>query len=178
MLAPGAISWTGCRPTFSPIRAAAEATSSYAKLQYIDPYLANNFVFLRFNFSTGDAAGQNMVGRATFAACNWILEHCKEVESSYLESNFATDKKASHVNIMRTLGKRVTADDTVTCEVLQKCLRAQPEKLAHHYGVANIGAFLSGSTSNALQSANGITAMFIATGQDVANVAESSAGIL
>jgi hydroxymethylglutaryl-CoA reductase (NADPH) len=162
----------------SPIRAAAEATSSYAKLQYIDPYLANNFVYLRFNFTTGDAAGQNMVGRATFAACEWIHKHCEEVESSYLESNFATDKKASHINIMRTRGKRVTAEATITHDVLQKWLRVEPEKLAHHYSVANIGAFLSGSTSNALQSANGITAMFIATGQDVANVAESSAGIL
>jgi hydroxymethylglutaryl-CoA reductase (NADPH) len=160
------------------IREAAEATSRVAKLQYIDPYLANNFVYLRFNFSTGDAAGQNMVGRATFAACNWILGHYDEIVSSYLESNFATDKKASHVNIMRTRGKRVTAEATITREVLRQHLRAVPEKLVHHYGVANIGAFLSGSTSNALQSANGITAMFIATGQDVANVAESSAGIL
>ena len=163
---------------FAPIREAAEATSTVAKLQYIDPYAANQFVYLRFNFSTGDAAGQNMVGRATFAAYNWILEHCPEIESSYLESNFATDKKASHVNIMRTRGKRVTAEATITRDVLLHHLRAVPEKLAHHYGVANVGAFLSGSTSNALQSANAITAMFIATGQDVANVAESSAGIL
>ncbi len=160
------------------IRAAAEATSSVARLQYIDPYIANNFVYLRFNFSTGDAAGQNMVGRATYASYNWILEHCKGIEKSYLESNFATDKKASHVNIMRTRGKRVTAEATITREVMQQYLRIKPEQIAHHYGVANVGAFLSGATSNAAQSANGITAMFIATGQDVANVAESSAGIL
>jgi len=161
-----------------PIRAAAEGTSNVAKLLYIDPYLANNFVYLRFNFSTGDAAGQNMVGRATFAAYNWILEHARDIENSYLESNFATDKKASHVNIMHTRGKRVTAEATITRDVLRRHLRVNPEKLAHHYAVATVGAFLSGSTSNGLQSANGITAMFIATGQDVANVAESSAGIL
>jgi len=160
------------------IRDAAEATSKVARLQYIDPYLASKFVYLRFNYSTGDAAGQNMVGRATFAAYNWILENYEGIESAYLESNFATDKKASHVNIMRTRGKRVTAEATITREVLQKHLRVTPEQLAHHYGVANVGAFLSGSTSNALQSANAITAMFIAMGQDVANVAESSAGIL
>lgn len=160
------------------IRAAAEATSMVAKLQYIDPYVANKFAYLRFNFSTGDAAGQNMVGRATLGAYNWILEHCKDIESSYLESNFATDKKASHVNLMRTRGKRVTAEATITRDILFRHLRATPEKLVHHYGVANVGAFLSGTTSNALQSANAITAMFIATGQDVANVAESSAGIL
>jgi hydroxymethylglutaryl-CoA reductase (NADPH) len=162
----------------APIRSAAEATSNVAKLLFIDPYLANNFVYLRFNFSTGDAAGQNMVGRATYAAYNWILEHAKGIENSYLESNFATDKKASHVNIMHTRGKRVTAECTITRDVLQRYLRVHAEKLAHHYAVATVGAFLSGSTSNALQSANGITAMFIATGQDVANVAESSAGIL
>lgn len=162
----------------SPIRTVAEATSKVAKLENIDPYLTNNFVYLRFNFTTGDAAGQNMVGRATLGACNWIVDHCKEIETFYLESNFATDKKASRVNIMRTRGKRVTAEATISHDVLQRHLRVAPERLAHHYGVATIGAFFSGSTSNALQSANGITAMFIATGQDVANVAESAAGLL
>jgi hydroxymethylglutaryl-CoA reductase (NADPH) len=161
-----------------PIRAAAESTSKIARLQLIDPYVSNNFVYLRFNFSTGDAAGQNMVGRATLAACEWILEHCDSIESSYLESNFATDKKASHVNIMHTRGKRVTAEATISREVLQQQLRVVPEKLAHHYAVSNIGSFFSGSTSNALHSANAIAAMFIATGQDAANVAESSPGIL
>ncbi len=160
------------------IREEAEATSTVAKLVYIDPYLANKFVYLRFNFTTGDAAGQNMVGRATFAACSWILDHYAGVTNFYLESNFATDKKASQVNIMHTRGKRVTAEATLEREVLIEQLRVEPEKVVYHYGVANVGAFLSGANNNGLQSANGITAMFIATGQDVANVAESSAGIL
>lgn len=160
------------------IREEAEATSRVAKLQYIDPYVASKFVYLRFNFTTGDAAGQNMVGRATFAACNWILDNYEGIVNFYLESNFATDKKASQINIMRTRGKRVTAEATVPRDVLVSTLRVDPDKLAYHYGVANVGAFLSGANNNGLQSANGITAMFIATGQDVANVAESSAGIL
>jgi hydroxymethylglutaryl-CoA reductase (NADPH) len=160
------------------IREEAESTSSVAKLLYIDPYVSNKFVYLRFNFSTGDAAGQNMVGRATFEACSWILDQYKGVTNFYLESNFATDKKASQINIMRTRGKRVTAEATIARDVLIQQLRVEPEKLAYHWGVANIGAFLSGANNNGAQSANGITALFIATGQDVANVAESSAGIL
>ncbi|HLJ47754.1 MAG TPA: hydroxymethylglutaryl-CoA reductase [Bryobacteraceae bacterium] len=160
------------------IRREAEQTSSVVKLQYIDPYVANKFVYLRFNFTTGDAAGQNMVGRATFAACNWILEQFEGITDFFLESNFATDKKASQVNILRTRGKRVTAEATITRDVLVEYLRVEPEKLAYHYGVANVGAFLSGANNNGAQSANGICAMFIATGQDVANVAESSAGVL
>ena len=70
----------------------AEATSRVAKLAYVDPYLASKFAYLRFNFTTGDAAGQNMVGRATFAACSWILDQYPGIQHFYLESNLATDK--------------------------------------------------------------------------------------
>jgi hydroxymethylglutaryl-CoA reductase (NADPH) len=160
------------------IREQAEATSSVAKLTYVDRYLANRFVFLRFNYTTGDAAGQNMVGRATFAACSWILENAPNIRHFYLESNFATDKKASQVNIMRTRGKRVTAECVIPRDVLIQHMRVDPETLHFHSNVANVGAFMSGANNNGCHSPNGITAMFIATGQDVANVSESSAGVL
>ena len=161
------------------IREHAEATSSVAKLSYIDPYLASRFAYLRFNYTTGDAAGQNMVGRATFAACSWILEQYpkEKVKSFFLESNLATDKKASHVNMMHTRGKRVTAEAVIKRDVLIQHMRVEPENLAYHAGVVNVGAILSGANNNGAHSANGVTAMFIATGQDVANVAESSAAI-
>ncbi len=71
--------------TIDKIREEAEATSSVAKLAYIDPYLAGKFAFLRFNFTTGDAAGQNMVGRATFAASSWILDNYDGIRHFYLE---------------------------------------------------------------------------------------------
>ena len=160
------------------IRAAAEATSRVAHLLTIETYLASKFAYLRFNFTTGDAAGQNMVSRATFAACGWILENFGGVRKFYLESNLATDKKASHVNLMHTRGKRVTAEVVVPRDVLIARTRAEPEALAHHYGVANVGAILAGATNNGLHAANAITAMFIATGQDVANVAEAASGIV
>ena len=162
------------------IKEEAEATSSVAKLQYIDPYLSNKFTYLRFNYSTGDAAGQNMVGRATFAACGWILDNYKKgaVKNFYLESNLATDKKASQINVMHSRGKRVTAEVTIEHDVLVQHMRVEPEKIHYHANIANVGAFLSGANNNGAHSPNAITAMFIATGQDVANVSESSAGIL
>ncbi|MEM8964200.1 MAG: hydroxymethylglutaryl-CoA reductase [Acidobacteriota bacterium] len=160
------------------IAEAAEATSSIAKLLYIDTFLSNKFAYLRFNYATGDAAGQNMVGRATFAACSWILEQIDTVRRFYLESNLATDKKGSQINTMRTRGKRATAECIVPREVLIQHMRVEPEQLAYHGQVANVGAFLSGANNNGAHSPNAITAMFIATGQDVANVAESSAGII
>ena len=114
-----------------------------------------------------------MVGRATFAACSWILDHFDGVEHFYLESNFATDKTASQINIMR-----VTAEAVVKRDVFVQHMRVEPESLFYHAGIANVGAFMSGANNKGLHSANAITALFVATGQDVANVAESSAGII
>ena len=172
--------WLNSPETMAKVREEAEGTSSIAKLLYIDPFFSNKFVYLRFNYSTGDAAGQNMVGRATFAACSWILDNYphKTIRRFYLESNFATDKKASQVNIMRTRGKRVTAECVLKKEVLEKVMRVDPKSLHYHWSVSTIGAFFSGANNNGAHSPNAITAMFIATGQDVANVSESSAGII
>jgi len=165
---------------FEAIKAVADATDPFVHLDYIDRYLSNQFAFLRFNFRTGDAAGMNMVGKATFAACNWILQHCAEVDISqfYLESNFATDKKPSMVNMMHTRGKRVTAEALIKRGVLLEVMDADTESLYRHYKVSTIGTMLSGAINNGCHSPNAITAMFIATGQDVANVSESSAALL
>jgi hydroxymethylglutaryl-CoA reductase (NADPH) len=161
------------------IRREAEATTGSGKLLYIDTYLASKFAYLRFNFRTGDAAGQNMVGRATFAACTWILERNRAtVRRFFLESNLATDKKASQVNVLHTRGKRVTAECVVQRKVLLEVMHAEPESLAYHWGVANVGSILSGASNNGAHSPNALAAMFIATGQDVANLAEGSSGIL
>ena len=172
------VSWV--QDHFTQIREVAESSSSVAHLEYIDPYLASKFAYLRFNYTTGDAAGQNMVGRATFHACNWILEHypADRIERFYLESNFATDKKASQVNILNTRGKRVTAEAIVKKDVLAQYMRVDTESLHYHWHVATVGAFLSGANNNGAHTPNAITAIFIATGQDVANVSESSAGVL
>lgn len=162
------------------LRAVSEATDPFVELKHIDYYLANKFAFLRFNYRTGDAAGMNMVGKATFAACNWILQNCDaaDIQQFYLESNFATDKKASVINIMRTRGKRVTAEATIKRDVLLEIMDADTEALYQLYGASNIGTLISGANNNGLHSANAITAMFLATGQDVANVSESSVALL
>jgi hydroxymethylglutaryl-CoA reductase (NADPH) len=162
------------------IGSAANATDPFVKFDYVDCYLSNHFAFLRFNFKTGDAAGMNMVGKATFAACNWILQNCDaaSVKQFYLESNFATDKKASRVNTMHTRGKRVTAEAVIKRDVLLEVMDAETESLYHHYKVSTVGSMLSGANHNGCHSANAITAMFVATGQDVANVAESSTAVL
>lgn len=156
----------------------AEGTSKVCTFKGIQIFLVHKFAFLRFNYGTGDAAGQNMVGKATFEACSWIAENYDGIREFYLESNIATDKKSSRINMLNTRGKRVTAEAIIPRNVILEQLRADPDKLIRHNMIGNIGAFMAGAHNNGLHSANAIAALFIACGQDAANVAESSAGFL
>ena len=163
---------------FDEIRARAEATTRVGQLRNIEQYSASRFRFLRFNFTTGDAAGQNMVGKATRAACEWIRGAYPGIERYYLEANMATDKKSSRVNVLHSRGKRVTAEATIPARLFDEVMHVPIDLVYRGRQVSNVGSLLSGSNNNGAHSPNGITAMFIATGQDVANVAESSAAIV
>jgi hydroxymethylglutaryl-CoA reductase (NADPH) len=160
---------------FAEIKKLAEATTQVGKLRNIEQYAASRFRFLRFNFTTGDAAGQNMVGKATKAACDWICSVYPGIQRYYLEASFATDKKSSHINMLHTRGKRVIAEATIPAHLIQEIMRGSVPAIMLGRNISNLGGFISGVNNNGAHSANGITALFIATGQDVANVAESSA---
>ena len=164
--------------SFDEIKQAAESTTRSGRLQEIEQYSAGRILFTRFNYTTGDAAGQNLTGKATHAACLWIVDRYPAIEQYFLESNFATDKKSSQVNMLRTRGKRVIAEATVPNELFEQIMRSNTELMYRARQVSNLGGFMSGVNNNGAHSANGITAMFIATGQDAANVAESSAAFV
>lgn len=160
---------------FDAIRAKAESTTSAGKLRDIQQFPASRFLYLRFNYTTGDAAGQNMVGKATKAACDWIVSVYPEIERYQLEGSFATDKKTSWVNTLHTRGKKVIAEATIPAAKLKEIMHVSVEQIFEARLTSQLGGYLAGVNNNGAHSANGITAMFIACGQDVANVAESSA---
>jgi hydroxymethylglutaryl-CoA reductase (NADPH) len=163
---------------FDELKAAAEATTRSGKLQDIERYSASRILYTRFNYTTGDAAGQNLTGKATAAACKWIVANHPEIEHFFLESNFATDKKSSQVNMLNTRGKRVVAEAVIPDDLIRQVMRSSTDLMFRARQVSNLGGFMSGVNNNGAHSANGITAMFIATGQDAANVAESSAAFV
>jgi hydroxymethylglutaryl-CoA reductase (NADPH) len=162
---------------FAGARDAAQATTRSGKLVEVEQYAVANMLYTRFNYTTGDAAGQNMTGKATHAACEWIRDTHPAHPKYLLSGAIDTDKKHSAINTLRTRGRRVVAEAVLKADVLERLLRVDPRTLFHARQVANAGAQLAGSAYNGPHAANGITAMFIATGQDVANVAESHAGI-
>jgi hydroxymethylglutaryl-CoA reductase (NADPH) len=163
------------KENFAEIKVKAEATTSTGKLRDIEQYPASRFLYLRFNYTTGDAAGQNMVGKATKAACDWIMSVYPNIERYQLEGSFATDKKTSWVNTLHTRGKKVIAEATIPAKALKEIMHVGVEEIFRARLTSQLGGYLSGVNNNGAHSANGITAMFIACGQDAANVAESSA---
>lgn len=162
---------------FTNIKEACDSTTRIGRLRDIEQYAASKLRWLRFNSTCGDAAGQNMVSKATKAGCEWVLANYPgKVEHFVLAANLDTDKKHSHLNSLHTRGKRVVAEITLPRQHMIDIMHCSPEALYKQRQYSNLGAFMAGSVSNGAHFANGITALFIACGQDVANVAESSAG--
>ena len=159
------------------IRKAAEATTRSGKLTYVGQHQIGNLRYLRVNYTTGDAAGQNMTGKATLAACEWIRDHHPDRPRFVLSGAIDTDKKHSQINMLMTRGKRVVAEAVIQDEVLQRVMGVRTRDLFEYRQIGMVGAFMSGAAYNGAHAANGLTAIFIATGQDVANVAESHAGV-
>jgi hydroxymethylglutaryl-CoA reductase (NADPH) len=165
---------------FEAIARVAATSTRTGRLLRIERYIAARFTYLRFNFSTGDAAGQNLSSKATETACKWILEEygpLGHVRSFTLSGNMDTDKKASFINFLNTRGKRVVAEVTLPDELMRKHLHVSAKQMFESRLRSQIGAWMAGSTNNGSHAANAIAAIFIATGQDVANIAESHAAV-
>jgi hydroxymethylglutaryl-CoA reductase (NADPH) len=163
------------RANFDAIKEQAEKTTSIGKLLEIENYHFHNYIATRFDYSTGDAAGQNMTSRATFFACEWIRENYPGSMRNYmLSGNFDTEKKTSAVNMLKGRGRRVTAEITIPRQVLMENLRIAPEPMVYGYQISTLASFAANSSSNASHPANGLAALYLATGQDIANIGESN----
>ena len=162
------------KDNFDAIKAQAEATTSVGKLLEIEQYIVHGIVYTRFDYSTGDAAGQNMTGKATYVACEWIKAQYPNMRTYMLSGGMDTEKRTSYVNSLKGRGRRVTAELTIPRQVLQDVLRITPEQMHFGFGVANLSAYLVGASNNAAHPANGLAALFMATGQDMANIGEAN----
>lgn len=160
------------------LKDAAEATTRHGKLVSVEPFIDTNVVFLICRYTTGDAAGQNMVTIATDALCRAIAEDCPvPIQNWYIEGNFSGDKKASALGLVTGRGRKVSAAVTLPAEIVEKFLGTTVEAMLAYGQVANLGAHLSGQLGAQAHYANGLAAFYIATGQDAACVAESAMGV-
>ena len=159
-------------------RQAAEATTHHGRLSDMRFAIEGNHVYLTFEFTTGDAAGQNMVTIATQAICDYI-EKQTPVKPAYffVEANLSGDKKASALSFLSVRGKKVVAEVRLTAELVKRFLHSTPEMMVNYWRMSALGGVMSGTIGVHGHYANGLAALFIACGQDAACVAESAVGI-
>ncbi|MCX8137267.1 hydroxymethylglutaryl-CoA reductase, partial [Pyrobaculum aerophilum] len=162
---------------FEELKKVAESTTRFGKLKDIQHFIVGNYVWLRLVFSTGDAMGMNMVTIASEAVAKFIQENFPKAKLIALSGNMCVDKKANAVNFILGRGKTVVAEAVIKKEILER-LGITPEDV-HNVNVRKnlIGSALAHSYGFNAHFANIIAAIFIATGQDVAQVVESSMGI-
>ncbi|MBI4574024.1 MAG: hydroxymethylglutaryl-CoA reductase [candidate division NC10 bacterium] len=159
-------------------RRAAEATTRHGKLIDMRITVEGNHVYLSFEFTTGDACGQNMVTLATEAICEHVNAHAPvRPQYAFVEANLSGDKKASAQSFLTVRGKKVTAEVILPADLVGSCLHATPGQMANYWQMSAIGGVLSGTLGVQGHYANGLTALYIACGQDVACVAESAVGV-
>jgi hydroxymethylglutaryl-CoA reductase (NADPH) len=166
---------------FEAIRAAAESTTSHGRLLRLECHPLGRQVIVNFCYYTGDAQGMNMIVKATEAGCRWIMEHTTESSQRpqryYIFSGMNSEKRASGFLMAGGKGKKVVAGAHIPATLVQAYLHVTPAAMVdiwHHTMLGHVQANAIGYSGHY---ANGLTAMFIACGQDVANVANACVGI-
>lgn len=159
---------------FKSIKKIADSTSDYGRLLRIDHYPIQNYIILDFILDTGNAAGQNMVTLAAKVACDYIKN--KTGADFILESGFNSDKKASARNMIMGRGHSVIAETTITNSVIRRILKADMSEMEKMQRVGPTITRLAGTEGCHLHISNALTAIYLATGQDTACVAENAIG--
>ncbi len=156
----------------------AQQTTRHGKLVDVSVNIEANNVYLIFEFTTGDASGQNMVTIATNEVYNFILEHSPITPRyAYVEANLSGDKKATAQSLRNVRGKKVSVEVIISAELVKKRLHTTVDSMVNYCKLSATGGVLSGSIGVHGHYANGLAALYIACGQDAACVAESAIGI-
>ncbi len=160
---------------FNQIKDSCEETSQHLTLLDFTSWTQGCAVFVRFRFDTDQAMGMNMVTIALKKAWAEVINQFPQVEMVSISGNMCVDKKPSAVNQILGRGYQVKAEVELSEVVLTKILKTNSECLFKtHYWKNLIGSNLAGSNAQNMHIANMIAAMFLATGQDMAHVAEAA----
>jgi hydroxymethylglutaryl-CoA reductase (NADPH) len=166
----------GLAGDFEGIRAEAEATTRHGKLLRLECHPVGREVIVSFCYHTADAHGMNMIVKATEAACRWILPRSR-ARRFHVFSGYSSEKRAAGVLLAGGKGKRVSAGALLPARVVKSYLHTTPEGMSAVWHRTVLGHLQANAVGYNGHYANGLAAVFIACGQDVANVVNSSVGI-
>lgn len=162
------------------MNAVVSQSSRFAQLIAVNAQINANLIYLRLEFSTGDASGHNMVTNAADKLFPWILANYPQLRYVSISGNYCSDKKATAVNGILGRGKNVITEILIPRDICEKHLRTTPEKIVELNIKKNlIGTLLAGGLRSAnAHYANMLLAFYLATGQDAANIIEGSQGVV
>ncbi len=170
------VSWASLQ--LDAFRRCAESTTRHGRLTDMQITIEGNHVYLIFEFTTGDAAGQSIVTIATEAVCDYITDRSPvRPEYHFVEANLSGDKKASARSFLSVRGKKVSAEVTVPAGMVRRSLSTSPEQMVDGWRLSALGGMMSGTIGVQGHYANDLAALYIAYGQDAACVAESAVGV-
>ncbi|RAL14128.1 substrate-binding domain of hmg-CoA reductase [Aspergillus homomorphus CBS 101889] len=155
----------------------AESTSNHLKLVDITPHLIGCYAHVVFNYTCGDAAGQNMVSIATQRCCTWLMDTYAsqyKIKHSYVDGQMSSEKKPSWGHVKTPRGVEVTAWACLSDETCQEILGCTTSEFYDLLQMAKDGSIRNGIHGSNIDAVNVLTAVFIATGQDAASVADAS----
>ena len=161
----------------SELKDVAAETTAHGRLVELHTHVFGRRVFARFAFTTGDAMGMNMVNIAVDQVCRHAIE-MTDCERYYLRCNYSSDKKPAAINLFRTYGKDVAIDFTLPAAVAETHLGVAAHDLLDFVAAGRQGAMQAGALGMNAHFANGLAAIFIACGQDVAQVVNASIGFI
>ncbi len=161
------------------LQAVVSQSSNYARLIDLNTQIAGNLLFVRFEFTTGDASGHNMVTLAADKLIEHVLRTVPGVAYGSISGNYCTDKKATAINGILGRGKNVVTEILIPEQVVQRLLHTTAAKVVELNVRKNlIGTMLAGGLRSAnAHYANMLLAFYLATGQDAANIVEGSQGV-
>lgn len=157
-----------------------EATSAYLKFVDCDCHQVGNLGYFRLVINSHSASGHNMVTKAADALIGWLQSSFDTLQYVSISGNICTDKKNSAINGLLGRGKEVIAELHIPRTTCQKMLHTTPEKIVSLHTNKNLlGSIIAGSVRSAnAHFANMLLAVYLATGQDAANIVEGSQGIV
>ena len=153
-----------------------DATTQHGSLLQVETLPIGRRIHCTFTWSTGDAHGMNMIAKGTQAVCQWMVEHTA-VQSFLLFSGASGEKRPTGRLFSGGKGKSVVAGARIPEAILRTVLHVTAKQLIELWQQTVVGHLRSASLGYNGHIANGLTAVFIACGQDVANVANSAVGI-
>lgn len=156
------------------IDTAVSGTTSHGKLVDIEAFPNGRSLYLRFSFSTGDAMGMNMATIASEAVCRLIEKETGAVMVS-VSGNMCSDKKPAAINMISGRGKIAIAEATIPKDIVESKLHASTSAIVEtNYRKNLVGSSMAGTLGANAHAANMVAALYIATGQDPAQVVGGS----